>query len=102
MRFPGSDSYALACRFRCKMLQHRPTEKMQSPAQNVQPFNIGTEMAKNRLPKSIRKHLRKEKAEIRRHVPDAEEAERSISKLVAEARGGVAGRMVDRAVGRDP
>lgn len=51
-------------------------------------------MAKNRLPKSIRKHLRREKAGIRRQMPDSEEAERSISNLVAEARGRVAGRPV--------
>ena len=50
-------------------------------------------MAKNRLPKSLRKHLRKAKAGIRRQMPDREEAERSIANLVAEARGRVAGRM---------
>jgi hypothetical protein len=50
-------------------------------------------MAKNRLPISIRKHLRKAKAGSRRQIPDREEAERSISNLVAEALARVAGRM---------
>ncbi len=43
-------------------------------------------MARSRLPKSVRKHLRKEKSRIRRQIADAEEAQRSISNLVAEAR----------------
>lgn len=36
---------------------------------------------KKKLPKSIRKHIRKEKARIRREVFDVEEQKKLISKL---------------------
>ncbi len=41
-------------------------------------------MAESRLPKSIRKYVRHEKAKIRREAVDKDEAERRISTLVAE------------------
>jgi hypothetical protein len=44
-------------------------------------------MAKTRLPKSLRRHVRRQKARIRREVFDREEAERRISTLAAEVRG---------------
>jgi hypothetical protein len=50
-------------------------------------------MAKARLPKSIRKYVRREKARIRREVSDGEEAERRVSTLAAEVRGTFTSRM---------
>ncbi len=41
-------------------------------------------MAESRLPKSIRKYLRHEKAKIRRQTVDKDEAGRRIATLVAE------------------
>ena len=41
-------------------------------------------MAKSRLPNSIRKFLRKEKARIRREFLNANEAEAKIKELVAK------------------
>lgn len=38
-------------------------------------------MSKKRLPKSIRKFIRKEKAKIRREIKDLEEQKRHISQL---------------------
>lgn len=38
-------------------------------------------MPKNRLPKSIRKHIREEKAKIRRQIFDLKEQEKLISEL---------------------
>jgi len=38
-------------------------------------------MSKKRLPKSIRKFIRKEKAKIRREIKDLEEQKRQISQL---------------------
>lgn len=38
-------------------------------------------MAKKKLPKSLRKHIRREKARIRREVFDIEEQERLIDEL---------------------
>jgi hypothetical protein len=43
-------------------------------------------MARSRLPKSIRKYLRRTKAQIREQAVDREEADRSISALVAGTR----------------
>lgn len=43
-------------------------------------------MAKSRLPKSIRKFIRQEKARLRRQILDREEAERKIKELVAVIR----------------
>ena len=43
-------------------------------------------MAESRLPKSLRKYLRHEKARIRQQVVDKDEAGRRISTLVAEIR----------------
>jgi hypothetical protein len=43
-------------------------------------------MAESRLPKSIRKYLRHEKARIRQQAVDKDEAGRRISTLVAEIR----------------
>jgi len=50
-------------------------------------------MARTRLPKSLRKYVRRAKARIRREVFDEEEAERRISALAAEVRGSFARRM---------
>jgi hypothetical protein len=49
-------------------------------------------MARNRLPKSIRKYLRTAKAEIRLQAVDREEAWRKVSTLVADTRGRYANR----------
>ena len=43
-------------------------------------------MAESRLPKSIRKYLRHEKARIRHQAVDKDEAGRRISTLVEEIR----------------
>ena len=43
-------------------------------------------MSKTRLPKSVRKFLRQEKARLRRETYNSQEAEKAIQELVAKIR----------------
>jgi hypothetical protein len=46
-------------------------------------------MRHNTLPYSIRKHIRREKARIRRQISDTKEAEEKIKEFLAKVAGGL-------------
>jgi hypothetical protein len=50
------------------------------------PLRLIQQAQGRRLPKSVRKFFRQEKARLRREISDAEEAERSIKELAERIR----------------
>lgn len=51
------------------------------------PYSMEASKAKKRLSKSVRIHIRRQKARIRRDVPDLKERQRALTELTARYRG---------------